>query len=395
MNLLDVVVVGAAVAAAVGGYQLGFLKRAASWGGLVLGAYAGILVVPLVIRLAGDLSPSGALLIVAVVVVLGAFMGQAIGLVVGHRVREVVHESAAHHVRTDRVVGAVAGGLSVIIGIWLIAPVMAGLPGWPSRLARSSLVARSVSAVFPAAPDAGGALKTIVAGAAGPDVFADDDDQVEAGPPPAGTGFDAETEEAVRRSTVRVSAEGGDCNRIQEGSGFVIQRDVVVTNAHVVAGERRVLVHRHDGGRVEARVAVFDGQRDLAVLVVPGLGLDPLGRADASVGATGAVFGHPRGQPEVRAAPYRIERRMPATGRDIYGEATIRRSIYVMAARLEPGDSGGPVVDDEGQVVGVAFAIAPDLPSTAYALTGVELDPVMAMFNAAPGAEVSTGPCVG
>lgn len=394
MNLLDLVVTGVALAAAVGGYQLGFVKRAASWGGLVIGAYAGILLAPVAIRVVGDLSPSGALLIIAVVVVVAAFVGQAIGLVIGHRARAVVHENAAQHARTDRLVGAAAGGLSVVIGVWLIAPVMAGLPGWPSRLARTSLVARSVSAVFPAAPDAGSALRTIVAGAAGPDVFADDGDEVSAGTPPAGTGFDAATEEAVRQSTVKISAEGGDCNRIQEGSGFVIQRDVVVTNAHVVAGERRVLVHRNDGGRVEARVAVFDPQRDLAVLVAPGLALDPLGRADAAQGVAGAVFGHPRGQPEVRAAPFRIDRHMSAIGRDIYGQRTVQRDIYVMAARLQPGDSGGPVVDGEGRVVGVAFAIAPDLPSTAYALTGVELDPVLAMFNAAPGAQVSTGLCV-
>lgn len=394
MNLLDVVVVGLALAAAVGGHQFGFLKRAASWVGLLLGAFVGMLLLPAAVRLVGDPSPSGALLIVAVVVVVGAFLGQAAGLVIGHRLREAVHESAAHHVRTDRMLGAAAGGLSVLVGVWLLAPVMADLPGWPSRLARSSLVARSVSAVLPSAPDAGLALRSIVEGAAGPDVFSDDRDAVEAGAPPAGTGFDEATEAVVKDSTVKVSAEGGDCNRIQEGSGFVIQRDVVVTNAHVVAGERRVLVHRADGGRVEARVAVFDAQRDLAVLVVPGLGLDPLGRSDGAEGATGAVFGHPRGQQAVRASPFRIDRMMPALGRDIYGDGEVRRMIFVMAARLEPGDSGGPVVNPAGQVVGVAFAIAPDLPSTAYALTGAELDPVMAMFNAAPGAEVSTGGCI-
>lgn len=394
MNVLDLIVVGGAIVAAIGGYRIGFLTRAASWAGLLVGCYAGILLLPSAVRLAGRPGPSGTLLVVAVVVVVGAFIGQAIGLVVGHRVRAAVHEASVQQARADRVAGATAGAASVLVGIWLVAPIMADVPGWPSELARSSSVAKGVEAVLPAAPDAGGALRGIASTAGFPEVFSDRSEAAQAGVPPAATGLSAEVEGAVRASTVKVKAVGGECNRIQEGSGFVIQRDVVVTNAHVIAGEARVSVRRHDGVELPARVAVFDPNRDLAVLVVPGLDAAPLGRADAKPGLVGAVLGHTRGRDDVRVTPYRIDQEVTAVGRDIYNSAPTVRRIFVMAAHLEPGDSGGPVVDVHGHVVAVAFAIAPDLPSTAYALTPVELDPVMATFATQPTAAVGTGACL-
>ncbi|MEA2497990.1 MAG: hypothetical protein QOH26_395, partial [Actinomycetota bacterium] len=181
--------------------------------------------------------------------------------------------------------------------------------------------------------------------------------------------------------------------RIQEGSGFVVSEDVVVTNAHVVAGEDGVDVVRPDGKRLRATVAVFNPQKDLAVLRVPKLGLPSLGREKADVGQTGAVFGHPGGQAEVRPAPARISDEVTAKGEDIYGHNTVRQ-VYILAASLQPGDSGGALVDPNGKVVGVAFAIAPDRPGTAYALTGGELDLVVQKFNANPNAKQPTQRCL-
>lgn len=394
MNLLDLVVVVGVVVAALGGYRIGFLARAASWAGLVIGSYVGMRFLPTAVALAGHPGPSGTLLVAAVVIVVGAFVGQAIGLVVGHQVRSLVHGGSLPQAQADRLAGAAAGGLSVLVGVWLVAPLMADLSGWPSRLAQSSAVARGVAAVFPAAPDAGSALRGLVAGSAAPEVFTDRSQAEAAGVPPVGTGLGAEAEATAREATLKVLARGGSCNRIQEGSGFVIQRNVVVTNAHVIAGEPEVAVQRYDGRRLSARVAVFDPGRDLAVLVVDNLDLAPLGRADGRPGTEGAVLGHPRGADAVRVTPFRIDQEVTAEGRDIYDGQPTERRIFVLAARLEPGDSGGPVVNGEGQVVAVAFAIAPDQPSTAYALTHVELDPVLARFASDPGAAVGTGPCL-
>ena len=129
------------------------------------------------------------------------------------------------------------------------------------------------------------------------------------------------------------------------------------------------------------------------MLRVDKLAMASLGRANAEKGLTGAVFGHPGGQELVRAAPARISDEVTADGQDIYGNDTTRQ-VFILAANLRPGDSGGPLVDPEGKVVGVAFAIAPDRPGTAYALTGAELDGVLADFNKDPNARADTQECL-
>jgi S1-C subfamily serine protease len=181
------------------------------------------------------------------------------------------------------------------------------------------------------------------------------------------------------------------CDRQQDGSGFTVAAELVVTNAHVVAGERRTSIVRPDGRRLPATVTVFDPNRDLALLRVPGLNLQALPIGTATVGETGAVFGHPGGQDRVEISPAVIRQQVQALGRDLYDSQVTRRQIYVLAADLEPGDSGGGLVDPGGTVVGVAFAIAPDRPGTAYALTTAELQPVLAAPRLGPA---DAGPCL-
>ncbi|MDQ1395454.1 MAG: hypothetical protein QOG64_713, partial [Acidimicrobiaceae bacterium] len=209
------------------------------------------------------------------------------------------------------------------------------------------------------------------------------------GPPPAASGLSTATIGRVTNSTVRV--EGQACDRLQDGSGFAVAPDTIVTNAHVVAGERKTVVFRPDGAKLAATVVVFDSDRDLAILRVPQLEQSPLAVASGNVGDSGAVFGHPNGVPQVVVAPATVSRQVEAVGRDLYDSHQTKRDVYILASQLHPGDSGGALVDRAGTVVGVAFAIAPDRPGTAYALTTKELQPVLA---AARGAATSTGPCI-
>jgi S1-C subfamily serine protease len=122
---------------------------------------------------------------------------------------------------------------------------------------------------------------------------------------------------------------------------------------------------------------VFDSDRDLAVLRVPGLTERPLVVAQGRTGQVGAVFGHPGGQDPLRIAPARVTQRVQAVGRDLYDAHQTRRDVFILASELRAGDSGGALVNQAGAVIGVAFAIAPDRPGTAYALASSELRAVL------------------
>jgi S1-C subfamily serine protease len=389
VNLLDVVVLAALVSAALGGFRVGFLARVASWIGVAVGFYLALRLLPFVLRSFELPTASGRLLVAVTVLIVGTFIGQAIGLVVGHRVRGVLPHGGARTV--DRVVGGFAGALSILLALWLFVPTLADVAGWPARQARGSVLARAVASTFPPPPNATKTVRRLVDERGFPRVFEALQPSVDAGIPPVDSGLDPQVEAKVTASTVKVMGEA--CSKIQEGSGFVISDGVVVTNAHVVAGEDEVEVIRPDAKRLKATVAVFDAQRDLAVLRVEKLGMPSLGRANADKGQTGAVFGHPGGQEAVRAAPARISDEVRADGLDIYLEDT-QRQVFILAANLRPGDSGGALVDTEGKVVGVAFAIAPDRAGTAYALTGAELDGVLQEFNKNPAAKADTRDCL-
>lgn len=390
MNLLDLIVLALAVSAVVGGYRVGFLARVLSWVGLVLGFYVAVRVLPVAIDTLGRGQPSTRLLVAAGVLVFGSFAGQALGLVLGGQLRRFLPFGGFR--TADRAAGALAGGLSVAIGLWLLIPALADVSGAPARQVRTSTVARLLDDIAPRPPDTFQALRRLLGNSPFPRVFADLRPSIDAGAPPADSGLPPEVQQRVLQSIVKI--EGIACDRLQEGTGFVVGDGVVVTNAHVVAGERTVRVVRPNKRAADARVVVFDKNRDLAVLAVPGLGLPALGLGTASEGDRGAVFGHPGGQPEVRVAPAQITQQVRARGLDLYGREETERDVFVLAANLAPGDSGAPLVDQGGAVVGVAFAVAPDRSGTSYALTRAELDAALRAYQAAPGGRSSTGDCL-
>ena len=201
---------------------------------------------------------------------------------------------------------------------------------------------------------------------------------------PAPSGLDR-----LAASTVRIN--GVACGVRLTGSGFSPAANTIVTNAHVVAGVVSPVVMRPDGVTLPAQVQVFDPNRDLAVLAVPGLGQPSLPLGSAVVGETGVVFGHPRGQIPVAVTPARVVRRVTADVGNIYDTGPAVRRILVLSSRIQPGDSGGPLVNASGQVIGVAFAGAIRRPTTSFAIASEEVAPVLARPR---NGAVSTGPCL-
>ena len=387
MTAFDWVIVAFAAFAAVGGYRLGLVARAASWLGLAVGLALSIrLVHPAVSLVEG--SDELVRLLVATSVVIGlALIGQAIGFSVGARLRVNLPRGAVR--RIDAAGGAVAGVLGVLVVVWLMLPTFGLFPGAVARAARQSTIVGWVDDVAPEPPAALRDLSKRVSDFDFPEVFSALTPAPEVGPPPTELPVPAAVVEQVSASTVNVEARG--CGRIQEGSGFVIAPDLVATNAHVVAGTGSISVLLTDGSRRDGTVVAFDDNRDLALISTPGIGRTPLAIHDAEVGEGAAVFGHPNGQDQLRVAPATVGDQIEAVGRDIYNQDRVRRQVLVLASNLAHGDSGAAVVDAQGAAIGIAFAIAPDRPGTAYALDAPELRAVLAAPHGSP---VSTGSCL-
>lgn len=386
MNGLDFAILAGIAIAAVCGYRLGFVARALSWAGLAAALVVAIRLIPdLMTALAGATHRGRLLAVLAFVLGLG-LLGQAFGLALGALAHARLSNATVVQ-RSDRLAGAAVGAVGAVIFLWLMLPALTSAPGWPARAAQGSTIASTIERVAPDPPRSLRELGRMVAEAPYPEVLSPSDRPGNVGVPPQMILAPA-VDARVRGAVVRV--EGQACDQIQDGTGFVAGRDLIVTNAHVVAGERETSVFLPSGDKASARVVRFDPRRDLAVLQVPDLGLEPLRLGDAKAGTVGAVYGHPGGGP-LRPTPARISEEIDARGTDIYRTSTTRRAVFVLAAQLAPGDSGAPLVDQAGNVIGVAFAIDPGADTTAYALTNAEL---RAVLTAVPNNSVETGSCL-
>jgi S1-C subfamily serine protease len=390
VNFLDLVVVAVAAGAGWIGYRMGFVRRATSWAGLAIGIVVGVLLVPDVADALRGSPPRTRLLASLAFVIVVAGVAQAVGAALGGSLSARLGRGNGGLRQGDRVAGGALGVAGVLVLMWLLIPALANSPGWTARAVRDSAVARLIDRVAPSPPSESETLGRLVGDQTFPEVF-DTLSSPDAGIPPA-DGIPSEAAARVTRSTLLV--EGQACDRIQEGTAFVAGPNYVVTNAHVVAGERETRVTTSDGRRLDASVVAFDPNRDLAVLHVPGLGLPALALGQGQVDERGALFGHPGGG-ALREAPVRIAEQIVARGTDITRTNPTERDVFVLAAVTAPGDSGGPIVDADGHVIGVMFAYDISRQSTAYALTRGELDPVLGpVLSSGTTAPVGTGDCL-
>jgi S1-C subfamily serine protease len=386
LNLLDLLLLLVIVGAIAGGLRLGFVARAASWLGIGVGLALATWTVPTALSLARDGQAGVRLMVGIVVLTLTVTLVASVFQAVGLRARRTIAASQLSGI--DRAFGAVAGGLAVILLVWFLVPAAADVPGEVSRQVRQSRLVALISSVTPTPPDTVRALRNLVDTSRFPEVFEDLRPTPVTGPPPEQIPVPEATVEAVTQSTVNVETEG--CGRRYEGSGFAAAPDTIVTNAHVVAGADDVQVKRPDGATLDATVVVFDPRSDLAVLEVAGLGQQPLERAQIETGTEGAVIGYPGGQDTPRTQPVTVQDRRTAVGRDIYGRERSEREVLFLSADLRQGDSGSPVIDVDGRVGGVVFAISPDRATAAFALDLSELEAALE----APREPGETGACI-
>lgn len=384
-NFLDLVLLLLLAAGAAGGYRAGLLARAASWVGLIGGFALALVTVPWVVRAFPSGDPFTRLIVGLVALVLTVGIVSGIAQTIGIRARGRIHATAFGPV--DKVGGLAAGVVGLLVGIWFLTPAAAGVPGLSGPV-RGSVVVALVQDVTPRPPDALRTLRALMDDHRFPEVFDDLRPAPDTGPPPSEIPVPPEVVERVTASTGNIEATA--CGSRYEGSAFTVAPEVMVTNAHVVAGAEEVVVRRPDGEVLDATVVVFDDDRDLAVLEVPGLGQEPLELAQAEEGDEGVVIGYPGGQDQPRPQPAIVREERTAVGRDIYDRDVTRRQVLFLSAELQQGDSGAAVADVEGRVVGAVFAISPDRATTAYAL---DVDEIRAVLDA-PRDPGGTGSCL-
>ena len=392
MSLVDVVLVVLALVFAFSGFRQGLLVSATSFlgffGGAILGAQ---LSQPVAERVGGS---NVARVFAALVVVLaGALLGQVLAGAIGRALRTRVTWEPARMV--DAVAGAVVSAIAVLLVAWMVATPLASSPFTQvaSSVRKSALVHAVDQTVPGPVRSVYDNLRDAIDRRGIPDVLdplTPTKSKEVAAPDPA-----LATNPVVARvkgSVVQIRGIAPSCSRQIDGSGFVYSAERVMTNAHVLAGVSRPVVTAE--GRQYPAIPVYDDEEtDVAVLSVPGLPQVPLQFAPtpADTGADAIIMGYPGGGPLYTGAA-RVRDRGNISGPDFRNTRTVLRDVYALYGTVRAGNSGGPLFDVQGRVLGVVFASAIDDPSTGYALTAEQVAKAATAGATARG-QVNTGPC--
>jgi S1-C subfamily serine protease len=374
VGTLDAALVLVAALLALGGLRSGLLARVAAWAGFIGGLVLAGRTVPFVLDLADGAGLPARTFLAVLTLTATVAITTAVLQAVTAPLRRLLTLGPLSLV--DRLLGAAASVVVFAMLAWLLIPTAAAIPGRISSEVRSSAILAAIDTAAPDQPDVARTLRNLFGGERFPDVFASLAPTPEPSDPPEVVGIDEDLLERIVTATTAVRTVG--CGRTYSGSGFAVDPDHVITNAHVVAGGREVHLDTHDGRRIAAEVVVFDKDRDLALLRASDHGLSTLALGRGTVGDVVAVIGYPGGQREPRVAAARIDRAITGLGRDIYGRDATERALLFLAAELRSGDSGAAVVGQDGRAVGAVFAVSPDVRTVAYALTVEEIEAVLA-----------------
>ncbi len=370
MNVIDLLAIALIVVSVILGLRSGALPQLAGLTGAAIGAITGFVVLPITAPLLDAVPPTIRAIVVLSVLLGLVGIGEGLGATAGRAASHALGSGLLGAL--DRVSGALVGGAQALLIIWLAGGVLASGP-FPtfSRQAQTSTAVRVLDTFLPPPTEIVIELGHLLDDTGIPDVFIGLEQlpAEDIALPPAGVARDIGQRAA--RSVLRVVADG--CDLRSSGTAFVIADHYLVTNAHVVAGAQSILVQTPEAS-FEATPVLVDLELDVAVLRATELDAPALRFAgsDPSRGAIGATFGYPRGgdavvQPATVAAAY------DATGLDVMGTARVTRRIIELRATIEPGDSGGPLLLENGTVGGVVFAESRVDPTVGYALSPVEV----------------------
>ena len=366
VDWVDLLIIGLMLLAAVHGLRLGALVQLLTFAGFWLGLLLGILVWVHALAFIHHANERAGITVVAVFFTAAALA--VLGRIVGGYSNSTLRR--LHLGAVDAALGVGVAVIAVLLSSWLVASVISSPNSrftWLSSAVARSDILHSVDRVLPRVPPVFTDLQNYLNEQGFPQVFSS--------LTPPSTGSVTTPDDAATRalaapailSTVKVL--GAACGDEQEGSGFVVGQGLVVTNAHVVAGESATQVVV-DGSSYAATVVLFDPKFDLAVLrtAAPLGAVLPIDPDQVPRGTQAAILGYPEDGPlTIGAAGVTAE--VTAVGRDIYNQGAVTRGVYALQATVRPGNSGGPVVIAGGEVVGVVFSRSTVYSDMGYALT--------------------------
>jgi S1-C subfamily serine protease len=292
----------------------------------------------------------------------------------------VVRHPVLHHADGAggaALIGAVALGLA-----WIFGAVALHAPGTTQLRAdvQNSVILRELDHVL---PPSGGVLNVL--------------DRVDPAPSISGPATPTALPDPKIAENPRVVDAGGSVVRVLstacglgiEGSGWAVRPDLIVTNAHVIAGADDTTVTTQSGVELDATAVYYEPEDDLALLRIDSrLPTLPVS-SERSVGAGAAVLGYPENGPYM-VTPARIGETRDAISEDSYGRGPIQRTITALGGEVRSGNSGGPLLDGHGRVVGVVFAATTGGQAGGFAVPAEE---VREAIPRASSGEVDTGPC--
>ncbi|WP_256939782.1 MarP family serine protease [Arthrobacter sp. BF1] len=370
------------------GLKVGLVASLGGLAGFIAGAFGAFFAAPFISQYAP--SPGWRTVMVIGSTVILIALGHTLGMKLGSAIGRAVKSDSIRAV--NRVLG---GALNVVVGALVISIVAfgvgnLGIPLVSQLLGKSQVISRIEAWTPDPVKEAVAQGRSLVLKEGIPALLNPTGPNVEVAEPNADTNTPAWN--AAAQSVMKISGTAFQCGQNQTGTGFVVSPGRVVTNAHVVAGVTMPMVQTQTQGALPARVVYFDAVKDLAVLAVDSLDAAPLSTAPTVARNTATAFaGYPLGGP-LQVRPATVLSSGPMMVPDITGGAESAVDVYQLAGNVQSGNSGGPLLDTEGRVVGVVFAKATSTNNVGFALTMKEASPVIA---AAPtlNSPVGSGSC--
>ncbi|HEX8762599.1 MAG TPA: MarP family serine protease [Candidatus Saccharimonadales bacterium] len=390
MNFADVIIIMFFISALVRGVDLGLARQVCSTVGVVIGLFIGAFIQGKLIRLAQ--TPTTKALLALGIIIASIALFSTLGELLGIFIKRHIERIRVPLINAfDRGAGSLVAGATLLLAVWLGAIIFSNAPSSElQRQIKGSVVIATLNRNLPPAPNLITRIGHLIDPNSFPNVFTGLEPSIDTSKPLPSIGDLDSAVEKARASTVKIEGQG--CGGISHGSGFVADADTVITNAHVIAGVQQPYIIDANG-RHAANVVGFDPDLDVAFLRAPRLAGTPLAIRGGLVdkGTSAAIVGYPGGG-DFRANPAIVVDAFRAIGRNIYNQGETTREVYSVKGSVRPGNSGGPLIDKNGAVVGVIFAESTSYDDVGYALT---TDAVVSQLELAKSRSsvVSTGSC--